>query len=331
MFFFSQKKGSVFTVLVILLCLLMSCSGNEITVQGEAEAVEIKVSGKLTGRVKQILVKEGESVTAGQALIILDSPEIQAKYQQASSAEAAAIAGQKKAYTGARREDIEAAKNQWLRAKAAAELAARTHERIKKLNEDGVVPAQKLDEAESNRKVSESAEKAALAQYEMAKSGARTEDKEAAAAMVGKAKGAVSEVQAIMADLVLRAPCDGEVGKIIPNQGEIIAAGFPAVTILDLNDMRISFNLREDLLAQIRMGATFDASFIALGGKKLKLKINYIAPKGDFATWRATRTSGEFDMKSFEVRAVPVEKADGLRPGMSAVADWDSISLPEAN
>lgn len=305
------------------------CSADSVVVQGEVEANEAKVSGKLTARVKEILIKEGDTVQAGQALIILDSPEIEAKYKQASAAEAAARASQSKANTGARKETIEAAKNQWLRAKAAAELAVKTYDRIKKLNEDGVVPAQKLDEAEANRKAAEGAEKAALAQYEMAVRGTRAEDKAAAAALAGQAAGAVSEVKAFMEDTVLRAPISGEVGSILPNVGEIISAGFPAVTIIDLNDIRVTFNLREDLLANIRMGAEFDADFIALGNKTVRLKVNYISPKGDFATWRATKTSGEFDMKSFEVRAVPLDPVDGLRPGMSAVADWDSVVLPK--
>lgn len=333
--FTASKSFNIRALLFLMLAALLNvngcsgCSDNSIVVQGEVEASEARVSGKLTARVKEILVSEGDTVSAGQALMILDSPEIEAKYKQATAAEAAAKASREKAYTGARKEDIEAAKNQWLRAKAAAELAAKTYERVKKLNEEGVVPAQKLDEAEANRKAAESAEKAALAQYEMAERGARSEDKDAAAALAGKAAGAVSEVEAIMQDRVLRSPIDGEVSAILPNVGEIISAGFPVITVIDLTDIKVTFNLREDLLAKIQMGSSFNATFVALGGKTVKLRVNHISPKGDFATWRATRVSGEFDMKSFEVRTVPVEPVEGLRPGMSAVADWSSVTPPE--
>lgn len=291
-------------------------------IQGEVEATQVKVSSKISGHIQKIEIKRGDSVTQGQLLVTIDSPEIHAKLRQAQAAERGAQAQLEKAESGARTEEVESARVLWLKATAAADLAEKTYERIKKLHDEGVVPTQKLDEATANREAARRTAEAAKAGYDMALEGTRREDKAAATAMVSQATGAVSEVQAYLDDTRLVAPIDGEIVDIIAEQGELIGPGFPIVAIVDLTDVWVTFNLREDLLADIRMGDVLTATIPALGNRTVDLKIHYINALGEFATWTATKTTGDFDMKTFEVRAVPVAPVAGLRPGMSALVDW---------
>jgi HlyD family secretion protein len=297
------------------------CGSREDPVQGEVEAAQVDVSAKLPGRVSEVLVDVGNSVHKGDPLARLESPEVQAKLDQASAARSAAAAQSAKAQKGARDEEIRAAENNWRRAEAAAALAKTTSERIERLSRDGVVPLQRRDEAEANWKASRAAADAARAAYDMAQAGARGEDKDAAAAVVRQADGAVSEVQAWLGETTLRAPRDGEVSARNVEPGEITSAGYPVVSIVDLKDAWVVFHLREDRLAGLKMGDRLVARVPAIG-REIELKVSFIAPLADFATWRSTSASGGFDLKTFEVRARPPAPVDGLRPGMSAVVDW---------
>ncbi|HUW07324.1 MAG TPA: efflux RND transporter periplasmic adaptor subunit [Williamwhitmania sp.] len=296
-------------------------------VQGEVDATEIKVASKIPGRIAEILVKEGQAVRKGDTLIIINSPEIRAKMEQARAAQKAAGAQRDKADKGARPQEVEAAFNMWQKAKAGSELASKTYQRVKNLYNDGVVPLQKLDEAEANMKASKTTEEAAKEQYQMAQEGARKEDKSAATALWEQASGVVSEVQAYLDATVIKAPANGEVVTIISEDGELVGTGFPIITLVDLSDEWVTFNLREDLMPKVKMGMEISAIVPALGNKVIQIKVNYITALGEFATWHATKTSGDFDQKTFEVRAVPNEKVDGLRPGMSVLVNWDKLPV----
>lgn len=294
-------------------------------VQGEVEAAQVDVSAKIPGRVAEVLVDVGQKVRKGDLLARLESPEIAAKLDQASAARAAASAQSAKADRGAREEEIRAAEGQWQRAEAAAALAKTTWERLERLSRDGVVPAQRRDEAEANWKAARAAADAAKAVHDMAVAGARREDREAAAAVVRQAQGAVSEVEAYLGETTLLAPRDGEVSARNVEPGELTAPGYPVVTLVDLSDAWVVFNLREDRLADLKVGDRLDARIPALG-REVELRVTTLSPLADFATWRSTSASGGFDLKTFEVRAKPVAPVDGLRPGMSAVVDWDHRS-----
>ncbi|HON16324.1 MAG TPA: efflux RND transporter periplasmic adaptor subunit [Spirochaetota bacterium] len=326
-----NRKILSLSVIVSSIIIMLSVSGwfmivpPPLTVQGEVEATQVKVASKIAGRIKEIYIKEGQEVEKGTLLVALDSPELEAKYRQAKAAQKAALAQKSKASNSARKEQIEAAKNLWLKAKAGTELAYKTLERVKKLYAEGVVPAQKLDEAEAQYKSALTTEEAAKASYDMAIAGAQREDREAAMALFDQASGAVSEIESYLSESNLYAPIKSEVYSIVLKLGELASPGYPVVTLVDLNDLWVTFNLREDLLADIKMGDLIQAKIPALNNKKITLRINYIAAQGDFATWRATRTSGDFDMKTFEVRGVPTEKVEGLRPGMSAIVNWDEV------
>jgi len=288
-------------------------------IQGEVDATQIQIASKIFGRVATVHVKKGEHVRKGQLLVTLDSPEIRAKMMQANAAQRLAGAQRDKAYNGPRKEEISASLSNWQKAKAAANLADKTYHRIDKLHIDGVVPAQKRDEAEAQWQSAMKSAEAAKSAYDMAVAGVRPEDKLAATAQASQAAGTVAEVGANMRETSLYAPVDGQVVDVIPDPGELVSPGFPVVSIVDLHDVWLTFNLREDILANIRMGDVFEAKIPALGNQLIKVKVNYISALGEFATWRATKTSGDFDLKTFEVRVAPVDLVEGLRPGMSAI------------
>lgn len=296
-----------------------------IEIQGEVEATQIKVASKLVGRIDSLPIHKGDAVKKGQLLFTLSSPEIEAKLSQANAGLKGAEAQNQKAMAGAQIEDIQAAYNNYMKAVAANELARKTYTRIDNLYKDGVVPAQKRDEAETQLKAADETANAAKAIWEKAKNGTRAEDKDAALAMVARAEGAKEEVQSYLNETSIYAPMDGEVANIVAECGELVSSGYPVVTLVNLNDCWVTFNLREDLLASIHMGSIIPARFPALKNKEVNLKVTFITSLGSFATWNATKTSGDFDMKTFEVHAVAIDKIDGLRPGMSALVNWKKV------
>ncbi|MBF0233527.1 MAG: efflux RND transporter periplasmic adaptor subunit [Desulfamplus sp.] len=298
-------------------------------IQGEVDAAQVNLAVKIAGRVSEVFVKEGQSVEKGASLLKLDSPEIDAKLQQAASSEKAASAQRDKAFAGARSQEVAGAMNLWIQSQEVAELAEKTYRRINNLFADGIVPGQKRDEAEAKWKVSSAASSAARSQYDMVLEGARKEDMQAATALVDKAQGAVSEVKSYLQETSLESPLAGEVIHVLAKPGEIVSPGYPLVTILDLDDIWVTFNLREDRLAGMRMGVVFPVSAPALGNGKFDVKISYVSALGDFATWRATSASGGFDLKTFEVRARPLEKIEGLRPGMSVIVPVKDLPIKD--
>lgn len=287
--------------------------------QGEAEATEVRISGKVPGRIEVFRFDEGEQVRQGDTVAILDSPEVMAKYSQAEAAQEAAAALNEKAEKGSRSEQIIMAYQTWQKAKAAADVARKTFERVQNLFQNGVVPAQKKDEAEANYKAMAATEQAAKAQYEMAEKGAQKEDKMAAEAQLNRAKGAVAEVQAYVKETYLVSPIDGEVSERYPKVGELVGTGSPVMDVLDLSDMWVSFNVREDQLKDLGMGEIFTAFVPALDNKEIELKVTYMKDMGSYAAWRATKTTGQYDIKTFRVKAKPTSKVEGLRPGMSVL------------
>ncbi|MCO6565041.1 MAG: efflux RND transporter periplasmic adaptor subunit [Apibacter sp.] len=325
----SKLISSIISIIIIVAIIGLSIwfmnKPIQATIQGQVDATQINVSPKIAGRLEQVLIKEGDMVKEGDLLAVLSTPELDAKLVQAESAKAAAEAQDKKARKGTRLEQIQGAYNQWQQAKASAELADKTYERMQNLYNDKVISAQKRDEAYTQSKASRELEKAAYANYKMAMNGSRSEDKEAASAQVNQAQGAIQEVLAYKKEAKVLSPSTAEVLKIIPNKGEVVSAGYPIVNLVDLNDVWVVFNIKENLMSSFSKGATFEAQVPALNNKKIKLQVRYIAAQGDFATWSATKTQGDFDMKTFEIKAYPIEKVDGLRPGMSVIVEDNSL------
>lgn len=291
-------------------------------VQGIVDAREYRVASKVTGRLAAVHVREGEAVAAGQLLASIDSPEVAAREAQVSAAVEAAQSQADKAEAGARRTDITAAEAQWKRAAAAADLARVTFERVDRLARDGVVAGQKRDEAHTNMIAAAEAERAARSQYDAALAGARAEDKRAASAQAAQARGVAAEVAAARAETRIMAPAAGEVGRRLAQPGEIVGAGYPVLLLTEVRAPWVTVTLREDQMDGMRVGRELAGHVPALGSKAARFRVSYMAPAGDYATWRATRQSSGFDIKGFEVRLVPVQPVAGLRPGMSVLFDW---------
>jgi len=316
------RTGLIALIAVIIIIFIIGLIVNKpepVIIQGEADASEVRVSGKVPGRINRFLAEEGTRVKAGDTLVIIDSPELTAKLEQANAAENAAQAQNKKALKGVRKEMILGAYEMWQKAQAGVDIAKKSYDRVQHLFDKGVVPAQKRDEAEAQYKAAVATSNAAKSQYTMAMNGAENEDKEAALAMVNRAKGAVNEVKSYMKETTLLSPINGEITEVFPKCGELIGTGAPIMSIVDLSDIWFTFNIREDLLLDLRMGKTFKVKVPALGNRLVDVKVNYIRALASYATWKATKTTGQFDVKTFEVRARPIAKVTDLRPGMTAL------------
>jgi len=316
------RTGLIALIIVVILIFIVGLIINRpepIIIQGEADASEIRISGKITGRINKFNVEEGTQVHMGDTLVIIDSPELSAKLEQANAAENAAQAQNKKAIKGARKEQIMGAFEMWQKAQVGVDISKKSYDRVQRLFDKGVVTAQKRDEAEAQYKAAVATANAAKSQYDMAKNGAESEDKEAALALVDRAKGAVNEVKSYFKEITLTSPINGEVTDVYPKRGELVGAGAPIMSIVDLNDIWFTFNVREDLLGELKMGKTFKVKVPALNNQIVEVKVNYIKALASYATWKATKTTGQFDVKTFEVRARPTAKVENLRPGMTAL------------
>ncbi|WP_303699811.1 HlyD family secretion protein [Brevundimonas naejangsanensis] len=291
-------------------------------IQGMVDARELRITSKVTGRIAGFHVDEGQSVSAGQLLFTLDSPEVAARSEQAGGALAAAQATADKADEGARPEDIRAAEAQWRRAQAAADLAQTTYARTQEMYEQGVIAGQKRDESRANATASIEAARAARAQYDLALAGARRQDREAAGGQVRQARGVLAEVEAAERETRIVAPSGGEVGRRLAQPGELVPQGFPVFVLTDIDHPWVTLTLREDQFSAIRRGKTLTGRIPAMNNRTAQFRVSFIAPAGDFATWRATRQSSGFDVKSFEIRATPTSPIAGLRPGMTVLFDW---------
>ena len=324
--------GKVVVVLALIVLVIMGISQlqqfatqpREQFLQGQMEARRVLVAGKVPGRIEKLLVHEGDMVYKDSLVAVISSPEIEAKKMQAQGALGAAKAQASKARNGARSEDITALKAMADRAQEAATLAKNTYNRVQKLYNEGVLPLQKRDEAETQMKASQSAADAARAQYNQAVAGARSEDKAAANALVMQAKGANAEVDAYLEETKIRTPITGEVSLKLAEEGEVVGSGMPIIAVTDLNDSWAVFHLREDLLKNVSKGKKFYLQVPALD-KTVEMVVSYIASVGDYATWRSSKESSGFDLKTFEVRMRPTHKVENLRPGMSVLFPVDDI------
>jgi len=316
------RTGLLALIVVVVLIFIVGIIINRhepIVLQGEAEATEIRISGKIPGRIKEFKGEEGSQVKTGDTLVIIDSPELTARLEQASAAENAASAQDRKANKGARKELITGAFEMYQKAQTGVDITKKSYDRVQHLFDKGVVTAQKRDETEAQYKAAVATSNAAKSQYDMARNGAEKEDKESALALVDRAKGAVNEVKSYIRETTLTSPINGEITEIYPNCGELVGTGAPIMSIVNLNDIWFTFNIREDLLDDLKMGKTFNVKVPALNNQIVQVKVHYLKALASYATWKATKTTGQFDVKTFEVRARPTKRVPDLRPGMTAL------------
>ena len=288
-------------------------------IEGQADATAVRISGKLPGRVVDLYVEEGDMVKAGDTLVHIHSSLADAKLVQAMGMETAAKAMNRKVDAGTRSQIIQSAYDLWQQARSAESITKKTYDRMQTLYSEGVMSEQKRDEAKAAYDAAVAASSAAKSQYELAKQGAQSEDKESAAAMVDVAKGGVGEVQALLEDQYLTAPCDGQIDVVYPHVGELVSLGAPIMSLLRIQDKWITFNVREEYLQDMTLGKEIEVMIPALGRKETKAKIYYIRDLGSYATWHATKTTGDWDSKTFEVKARPTEQLPDLRPGMTVI------------
>ena len=322
------KEGSLLLGLIALLAVViivalvgvLALRPEKTLIQGEAEAAEYRVSGKVPGRIEMYLYEEGDMVKKGDTLVIIYSPEVEAKKEQALAARDMAEAVNQKAQHGAQREQIQGAYELYQKALAGEEIYRKSYERVQRLYDKGVVSAQKRDEVEAQYKAAEATVKAAKSQYDMAVAGAREEDKAAAEAQVARVDGILKEVAAAEAERYLLSPCDGEVSELFPKVGELVGQGSPVMSIVDLNDVWFTFAVREDMLSKFSMGSVIEVTIPALGNNtKYPLTVTHIKSMGTYATWRSTKQNGGYDVRTFDVKCRPLGTIPGLRPGMTAL------------
>lgn len=313
--------------IIAILMVLIASAGfiffgeKEDIITGQVEVDEIRIAGKVPGRIAEFLVEEGQSVKEGDTLVRIYSPEVLAKLEQAEAAKAAAEAQNQKAIAGARKEQKEGAYELWQKAKAGLEVAEKSFARVEKLFKEGVVPAQKYDEVLAQLKAMQATERAARSQYDMAINGAQREDKMAAQALVARASGAISEVDAYMKESALLAPSAGTVSEIFPHKGELVGTGAPIMNIADYTATRVLCAVREDKLAKIKHGSKLKATVPALGDKAIELSVVKMKDMGSYATWKATKPRDEHDLHTFELTLKPTTSIEGLLPGMTVVLD----------
>ena len=308
-------------VVVITLIGLLTARKPPITLQGQVEATEIRISGKLLGRIDSLLVREGDAVHEGDTLVVINSPIVEAQYRKTEALHRATQEENRKVDRGTRRELVASAYQVWQAAKSQATLAEKTYERIQLLYADSVVPRQRYDEAEAAMLTARATERSAYEQYRLAQEGLQREDREASRNLVEAAASSVDEVGALLVDARLTAPADGHIAGIYPKRGELVAPGAPIMTLVTLDDAYVVFNVREDLMPHIRMGKQFAVSVPALARTDVPMTVYYISPLGSFATWKSTKEVGSYDMRTFEIRLRPEHKVEGLRPGMTAIIE----------
>ena len=315
--------GLLALVVIILVILvvgyIVSKDNGPKYIQGEAEATEYRVSGKVPGRIEEFRAVEGSYVHKGDTLVVIDSPEIRSKIAEANAAKAAANAQRKKAMNGARSEQITGAYELWQQAIVQEDVLRKSFERVQKLYDQQVISAQKYDETKAKYDAACAQTKAAKSQYDMAVAGARSEDKEAAVALVDRANAAVELVNSYLEELYLTAPADGIISDIFPKVGELVGTGSPIMTVQDLADMWFTFNIREDQLHSLGIGDIVTLEIPALDHRSVEATVYYLKARESYATWKATKEIGEYDTKTFEVRARPNEPVEGLLPGMSVL------------
>ena len=307
----TRKYLAIAFIIILIAVIIISVVGillledKPTILQGQIETTEIRISGKLPGRIDTFLVKEGQNVKIGDTLVIINSPEALAKFEQVNAFESIAKFQNQKIDEGTRKQIVESMLQLWNKAKSDLQLAQTTYNRILSLYKDSVITSQRKDEVEALYKAALAGERAAYQQYQLAVDGAQIQDRESARSLVNAAKGSVNEVQALLQDARLTAPDNGQISNIYPKRGELVGAGMPIMSLVVLDDAYVVFN----------------GSVPALGGESIKFKINYISPLGSYATWRSTKQTGSYDLRTFEIHAVPEPVIEGLRPGMSVLVN----------
>jgi HlyD family secretion protein len=290
-------------------------------VQGEVSANRVDISPRVSGRIAKLNADVGDNVQGGAAIAVLESPQLVAALHMAEAALAVAEADLVRV-NSTRPETIAARKAELAAAAADVTLYQEDFDRQAKLITTGASSQSRVDETTRNLEAAIRKRESAEANLDLAVAGASKEEKALAATQVERARSSLKQQQVDISELTIHAPISGQVTTRVAELGENFSAGAPLFSLIDLENPWFTFNLREDLLKGLKVGDGFDVTVPAMGDAKIPVKVTTINAQGQYATWRATRATGDFDLRTFEVRANPVNPVPGLRPGMSAIASW---------
>lgn len=325
----TSKMAAIIVVLTVLaivgLSLWYLVRPQPLLVQGEADATRIDIAARIDGRVGQRPVSRGDNITAGQLLVAIDNPQLLTKLNEAGAARVVAQADFKRIQVGTRAEVVAERKAAVASAQASLTLAQQTYDRVKQVTQGGFESVAKLDEATASLDVATRTLEQAKLAYQEAVAGYTAEERGVAQAAVAKAEATIATLQAQVDEMTVKAPIAGQVYQVGAEVGEYVSPGVPLLSLVDLSDVWLHFDLREDLVKGLKVGDRFTVKIPALGDKPITVEVRTIATRGEYAGWRATRATGDFDLRTFEVRAYPVDKLPNLRPGMSAYADWTGV------
>ena len=313
---------AVSIVVILLVSLWYLARPQPLIVQGEADATRVDIAARVDGRVATRSAHRGQDVKVGQILVTIDNPELLTRLKEAEAARAVAAADLKRIQVGTRAEIIDARRAALAAAEANAKLAEQNYDRTKQLTSREFASVQKLDEATATLDVTRRSQQQAKLALDEAVNGYTAEERGVAQAALAKAEAAITTLQAQVAELMVKSPMAAQVYHTGADPGETYSPGVPLLTLVDLSDIWLRFDLREDLVKDLKVGDRFDVRAPALGDKPIVVEVRKIATRGEYAGWRATRATGDFDLRTFEIRAYPTEPVAGLRPGMSVYADW---------
>ena len=307
---------------ILTLSLWYLAQPQALLIQGEADASRSDIAARVDGRVATRPAHRGGNVTAGQVLVTIDNPELVARFKEAQAARAVAAADLGSILVGTRAEEIDARRAALAAAEASAKLAEQSYERTRQLTAREFASVQKLDEATATLDVARRSQQQARLALEEAMNGYTQEERGVAQAAVVKADAAIATLEAQVAELTVKSPTAAQVYHTGADPGEYVSPGVPLLTLVDLSDVWLRFELREDLVKGLKIGDRFEVRAPALGDRPFAVVVRKIATRGEYAGWRATRATGDFDLRTFEIRAYPAEPVADLRPGMSVYADW---------
>jgi HlyD family secretion protein len=292
-----------------------------LTVQGEVSSDRVDISPRVAGRVAKLGADVGDSVDRGTVIAELESPQLVATLIAARAALGVARADLNR-INSTRPETIAARRAEFAAAEADVTLNQETFDRKAQLARTGNTPQSVVDEATRNLELAIRKRESAEAALQLATTGASPEERALAAAQAKQAEAALNQREVDVAELTVRAPIAAQVTTRVASLGENFSAGSPLFSLIDMRNIWFTFNLREDLLGGLKIGDTFDVTVPAFKSQVMPVRVTMINVQGQYATWRATRATGDFDLRTFEVRAVPTQAVEGLRPGMSAIVAW---------
>ncbi|MDB5651742.1 MAG: multidrug transporter [Hyphomicrobiales bacterium] len=325
----TSKMAAIIVVLSVLAIVSLSFwylfQPQPLLVQGEADATRVDIAARIDGRVGQRPVSRGNNIVAGQLLVAIDNPELLMKLKEAEAARVVALTDLARIEVGTRAEVLAERKAAVAAAAASATLAQQTYDRVKQVAARGFAPAAQLDQATASLDVATRTLEQAKLAYQQAVAGYTAQERGVAQAVVAKAEAAIATLQAQINEMTVKAPIAGQVYQVGAELGEYVSPGVPLLSLVDLSDVWIRFDLREDLVNTLKAGDRFTVRIPALGDVPVTVEVRTIATRGEYAGWRATRATGDFDLRTFEVRAYPIDKLPNLRPGMSAYANWDGV------